>query len=88
MEIVRLVVSLAVSGILFGALGRLAIPGPNPMSLLATILAGLAGAFLGTLVAGLVGADLADDLLIYFALQVAGAAVVVYGLSRRSARVR
>ena len=41
---------LALSGLIVGALGRLAIPGPNPMSIGETILVGLAGSFVGGLI--------------------------------------
>jgi uncharacterized membrane protein YeaQ/YmgE (transglycosylase-associated protein family) len=36
-----------VNGLVIGALARVAVPGPDPMPLWATILFGLAGAFLG-----------------------------------------
>jgi uncharacterized membrane protein YeaQ/YmgE (transglycosylase-associated protein family) len=42
---------LAVFGLVVGALARLALPGPDPMGILATIGLGLAGAFLGGIVA-------------------------------------
>ncbi len=83
MEILRVVLSLVISGVIFGALGRLAVPGPNPLSIGVTILAGIAGSFLGTLVAGLLGLSYADDLLIFFILQILGAALIVFALSRR-----
>ncbi|HVB06658.1 MAG TPA: hypothetical protein VNF07_10485 [Acidimicrobiales bacterium] len=49
-----LIVSLALSGLIVGALGRLLVPGPNPMPILQTIVIGLAGSFLGGLLARLV----------------------------------
>ena len=42
-----LIVSLLVSGLVIGGLGRLAIPGPDPMPIWLTIALGIAGAFLG-----------------------------------------
>jgi uncharacterized membrane protein YeaQ/YmgE (transglycosylase-associated protein family) len=51
MDLVPYLISLAVSGLVVGALGRLALPGKDPLSLLATILVGLVGAFLGGLLA-------------------------------------
>ena len=83
MELIGSIIGLIVIGVVFGALGRLAVPGPNPMSLTATILAGVGGSFLGTLVAGLLGADVASDRLVFFVLQVLGAALIVFALSRR-----
>ena len=85
MEIVLLIITLVISGVLFGALGRLVVPGPNPMGMGATILAGLAGSLLGTIV-GLLLQIPRTNWLIYFLLQVAGAALIVYALSRRYRR--
>lgn len=72
------VVGLIVSGLVVGALGRLAIPGPNPMSIGKTILVGIGGSFLG----GLVGYALfrgRSGLI----LSVLGAALIVWLLERR-----
>jgi uncharacterized membrane protein YeaQ/YmgE (transglycosylase-associated protein family) len=83
MELLWLIVGLVITGIIFGALGRLAVPGPNPMGVGTTILAGIGGAFLGTLVGALLQLNPATNRLIYFVLQVLGAALIVYALSRR-----
>jgi uncharacterized membrane protein YeaQ/YmgE (transglycosylase-associated protein family) len=40
-------VSILVTGLVVGAFARLAVPGPDPMPLWATVLFGLAGSFLG-----------------------------------------
>lgn len=48
-----LIIFLAVTGLIIGGLARLALPGPDPMGIFATILLGLGGSFLGGLVAGL-----------------------------------
>ena len=45
-----LLLSLAVSGLIIGALGRLLVPGPNPMGLLATAAVGIAGAIVGGII--------------------------------------
>ena len=71
---------LAVSGLVVGALGRLAIPGPNPMSVGMTILVGIGGSFLG----GLVGRLLFGGGGII--LGVLGAALIVWLLQRNQAR--
>jgi uncharacterized membrane protein YeaQ/YmgE (transglycosylase-associated protein family) len=47
--ILVLILLLAVSGLVVGALARLALPGPDPMGILATIGLGLAGSFVGGL---------------------------------------
>ena len=48
------IVALAVSGLIVGALARLALPGPDPMGILATIGLGLAGSFVGGFLSWLV----------------------------------
>lgn len=70
---------LAVSGLVVGALGRLAVPGPNPIGCLGTIAAGVAG----SLLAGLVGRLIfGDDYAPGWIASVLGAALVVYLFSR------
>ena len=67
------IVVLALEGLVVGALARLALPGPDPMGIPATIGLGLAGSFLGGIVswvlvghaAGLVVSLLAATLLLY-----------------------
>jgi uncharacterized membrane protein YeaQ/YmgE (transglycosylase-associated protein family) len=66
-------VFLAVWGLVVGALARLALPGPDPMGVLATIGLGLAGSFVGGIVAwalfghgaGIVFSVLAATALLY-----------------------
>lgn len=41
------ILSLVLGGLIIGASGRLAIPGPNPMSIGQTILVGIGGSFVG-----------------------------------------
>ena len=58
MELLAFLASAAIGGLIVGLLGRLAIPGRDPMPLWTTILLGIAGSVLGGFVAGLVlGAD-------------------------------
>ncbi|HWD25286.1 MAG TPA: hypothetical protein VG368_07455 [Acidimicrobiales bacterium] len=45
-----LLLSLAISGLIIGALGRLLVPGPNPMGLMATAGVGLGGGIVGGLI--------------------------------------
>lgn len=45
-----LIVILAIEGLVVGSLARLALPGPDPMGILATIGLGLAGSFIGGIV--------------------------------------
>jgi uncharacterized membrane protein YeaQ/YmgE (transglycosylase-associated protein family) len=49
------VVFLVLTGLVIGALGRLAVPGKDPMPIWLTILVGLAGAFIGGAIAVALG---------------------------------
>lgn len=70
---------LAVFGLIVGALGRLAVPGPNPLGCLGTMAAGVAGSFLAGLVGRLIfGRGYAAGWI----ASIIGAAVVVYLFSR------
>jgi uncharacterized membrane protein YeaQ/YmgE (transglycosylase-associated protein family) len=67
------ILALAFGGLIVGALARLALPGPDPMSILATIGLGIAGSFVGGIVSwlflghagGLIISVLAATLLLY-----------------------
>ncbi|HKB92679.1 MAG TPA: hypothetical protein VKC62_00410 [Gaiellaceae bacterium] len=67
------IVALVVEALVVGGLARLALPGPDPMSIPATIGLGLAGTFIGGIVAwvflghagGLIFAVLGATLLLY-----------------------
>lgn len=74
-------ISLVVGGLLIGALGRLAVPGPNPMSIGKTILVGIGG----SLVAGLIANALFNRAagLIMAVICTAG---IVYALERYEQR--
>ncbi len=54
MGLITYIILLAITGLIVGALARLALPGKDPMSLLQTIGIGLAGSFLAGLVVALV----------------------------------
>lgn len=82
MSVLGLVLSLLISGLIVGALGRLAVPGPNPMSIGLTILIGIGGSFVGGLVAALIG----GGIIIAIVLEIAVAAGLVVLVSRRTAR--
>jgi uncharacterized membrane protein YeaQ/YmgE (transglycosylase-associated protein family) len=64
---------LAFGGLIVGALARLALPGPDPMGILATIGLGLAGSFVGGVVSwvfighagGIIFSILGATLLLY-----------------------
>ncbi len=83
MDFLGVILGLVISGIIFGFLGRLAVPGPDPMSIGMTILVGIGGSILGTIVGLILGARPENNVWIFFVLQVLGAAAIVYFLSRR-----
>ncbi|MBL7524187.1 GlsB/YeaQ/YmgE family stress response membrane protein, partial [Frankia sp. CNm7] len=62
------IVSWIVLGLVAGALARLLVPGPDPMSILSTVLLGVAGSFVG----GFLGYALFDKDLGEGALQPSG----------------
>jgi uncharacterized membrane protein YeaQ/YmgE (transglycosylase-associated protein family) len=75
-----LLILLVVSGLIVGALGRLAIPGPNPMSIGMTILVGIGGSLIG----GLIGRALFHRNGGSLLLSVLVAALIVWLMQRRS----
>ena len=77
-------IQLLLTGLIVGALARLAIPGRNPMGILMTILCGIAGAFIG----GIVSAAFGVGGWLALAIAVVCAAVIVFlvsGGARRGA---
>ena len=79
---ILLIIWIVLSGLVIGALGRLVIPGPNPMSIPMTILVGIGGSivggFVGRLLFGRPGGVI---------LSILGAALIVW-LVQRSQRRR
>jgi uncharacterized membrane protein YeaQ/YmgE (transglycosylase-associated protein family) len=73
MGIITFIIVIAVFGLITGALARLALPGPDPMSIPATIGLGIGGTFIGGIVArvflgtggGLIFAVLGAILILY-----------------------
>jgi uncharacterized membrane protein YeaQ/YmgE (transglycosylase-associated protein family) len=82
-----LVIWLAIGGLIIGGLGRLLVPGPNPIGLFRTALVGVAGSFLGGLVARYaIGLHYRYALLLGFILSVIFAAIMVAAIDRRPYR--
>jgi uncharacterized membrane protein YeaQ/YmgE (transglycosylase-associated protein family) len=71
-------IALLLIGLLAGALGRLALPGPDPMSIPMTIAIGIGGSLIGGLVGRLLFGENGGGLI----LSVAGAALIVYFVRR------
>ena len=74
--------ALIVSGLIIGALGRLAVPGRNPMGIGMTILLGIGGSLLGGLVTRALGLGTSFS----FIAAVLAAAGLVYLVSGRQRR--
>jgi uncharacterized membrane protein YeaQ/YmgE (transglycosylase-associated protein family) len=79
MGLIGFLISLVVLGLVIGALARLALPGPDPMGIGATILVGIGGSFIGGLITSLLAGRNAWSFLV----AVACATGIVY-LIRRS----
>jgi uncharacterized membrane protein YeaQ/YmgE (transglycosylase-associated protein family) len=78
--VIWFIISLIVIGLIAGFLGRLLVPGPDPMSVPATIGVGILGSFVGGLLGwALLGADLDDGAVQASGLfgSVVGAVIVV-----------
>jgi uncharacterized membrane protein YeaQ/YmgE (transglycosylase-associated protein family) len=82
MGFIGVLISIIISGLIVGALGRLAIPGPNPMSVGMTIAVGIGGALIG----GLIGRLITDSAGVILILEVLAAAGIVYLMQRNQHR--
>jgi uncharacterized membrane protein YeaQ/YmgE (transglycosylase-associated protein family) len=78
MGLLAFLISLALLGLVVGALGRLALPGPDPMGIGMTIAIGLAGSFIGGFLTSLVAGRNAWSFLV----AVACATGIVYVIRR------
>ena len=76
--------SLALTGLIIGALGRLAIPGRNPMSIGMTMLLGVGGSLLGGLISRAIGSS--GNLAFVIAVLCAAGLVYLFGNSRSPTR--
>jgi uncharacterized membrane protein YeaQ/YmgE (transglycosylase-associated protein family) len=76
---VTFLIAVLVGGLVIGALGRLLVPGPNPIGFGWTLLCGIAGSFLG----GLLGRYLFHFGFVTLALEVLVAAAFVSLVARR-----
>ncbi len=84
-----LLIWLVIGGLIIGGLGRLLVPGPNPIGLIRTALIGVAGSLLGGLVARYaIGLHYRYSLLVGFVIAVIFAAVIVAAIDRRRPRRR
>jgi uncharacterized protein (TIGR03382 family) len=78
------ILAIVLSGLIVGALGRLALPGPDPMGMGMTVLVGVGGSVIGGLLGRALFGDRNGPGII---LSVAGAALLVWLIRRRRTRV-
>jgi uncharacterized membrane protein YeaQ/YmgE (transglycosylase-associated protein family) len=78
-----LIIGIVVSGLVVGALGRLALPGPDPMGIGMTILIGVGGSLIGGLVGRAIFGERAAPSML---LAVGGAALLVWLMRKRRPR--
>ncbi|HWC86438.1 MAG TPA: hypothetical protein VG388_07860 [Solirubrobacteraceae bacterium] len=78
MSLIAYLILLAASGLVVGALARLALPGPDPMTVFQTILLGLAGNFVAGIVVWLLWAHRLPGLVV----SVACSTVILYFIRR------
>lgn len=78
-----LVIGIAITGLIIGALGRLVVPGPNPMGIFSTILVGVAGSILGGIIGRvLFGTSYALALGLSLVISVLCTALIIYFVQR------
>lgn len=78
MSLLVYLIILAVSGLIVGALARLSLPGPDPMTIPQTILLGLAGNFIAGIIVWLVWRHTAPGIVI----SVACSSAILYFIRR------
>jgi uncharacterized membrane protein YeaQ/YmgE (transglycosylase-associated protein family) len=66
MGLIAYLISVAVIGLVLGGLARLALPGPDPMTIWETMLVGIAGSFIGGLIAWALWGHQAGSLFLSF----------------------
>jgi uncharacterized membrane protein YeaQ/YmgE (transglycosylase-associated protein family) len=81
-DVLVYLMGVVLTGLIVGALGRLAIPGPNPMGCVGTVLVGVAGSLLGGVIGRLIFGDSYTPGLI---MSVICAAAIVYIVERARA---
>jgi uncharacterized membrane protein YeaQ/YmgE (transglycosylase-associated protein family) len=81
--VLRLIFEIVLTGLVVGALGRLVVPGPNPMGIGMTILVGIAGSILGGLLGRLVfGLRYGYSYGLALVVAVGCTAMIVYAMGR------
>lgn len=81
-------IGFIVAGLIIGALARLLRPGPQDLSLLATLLIGLAGSVVGGVIANLLGTGGIFELNVLGFIVAVIAAVIFVGIAEGAAASR
>ena len=82
-HMVTWILAMTFSGLFIGALGRLVVPGPNPIGIARTILVGIAGSFVGGIIGRLVfGMRYRYSFGLGLILAVGCTALIVYAIDR------
>ena len=81
---IGLIIGFIITGLIVGALGRLVVPGRNPIGIPMTIGLGIVGAIVGGLIAHAIGLGA----VLQFILAVVVAAALVYFISGSASRRR
>lgn len=82
------ILSIFIGGLIIGGLGRLVVPGPNPIGLLATAAIGIVSALIGWGIARAIWVFPSRHALLTILIEVGVAAVLVSLVSGRSRRWR
>ena len=81
------ILALVIGGLIIGALGRLVVPGPNPMGILGTVAVGLAGSAVGGVIGRFaLGWRRRNSLGLGFVLAVACTGAIIFLLQNRGGR--
>lgn len=95
MDAILYLIILAISGLFVGALGRLALPGPDPMSLLQTMMVGIGASFAAGVIywilfhrggGGILLSVAFSTLIVYLIRRSRGGSITDPGLDRRQVR--
>jgi uncharacterized membrane protein YeaQ/YmgE (transglycosylase-associated protein family) len=81
-DVLFLVLSILIGGLVVGGLGRLVVPGPNPIGLWWTVACGIGGAIVGGIVARLLFFNPSAHWLITLIIEVVVAAFLVSLVSK------
>ena len=81
-EVLFLLLSILIGGLAIGGLGRLVVPGPNPIGLWWTVACGVGGAIVGGIVARLLFFNPAAHWLVTLIIEVVAAAFLVSLVSK------